>query len=68
MNFKRVHEENREIGHYYAEDHGAGVYGVFFKGKRQRKYRYIAAARDSVESVQKRIDWHISHVAMYGVD
>lgn len=68
MNDKRMHEENREIGHYYAENHGAGVWGVFFKGKRQRKYRYIATANASVESVKARIDWHVSHVAKYGLN
>lgn len=66
MEFKRIHEEQREHGHYYAEDHGAGVAGVFFKGTRQRKYRYVATANTLTDSIKRRIDWHESYVALYG--
>lgn len=75
MEFKRVHEEQREHGHYYAEDMGAGVLGVYFKGKRQRKYRYVATAQrtngtdpEGKESIKRRIDWHEGHVAKFGLN
>lgn len=74
MNAKRVYEETRDIGHYYVEDHGAGVFGIFFKGNRQRKYRYVATAGILAgevipsASIKRRINWHVEHVAKYGAN
>ena len=42
---------------YWAEDHGANTFGVFFKSKRMKKGRYIATA-GSIESIQRHIWRH----------
>ena len=56
---KRIYEEVRSGGLYYAEDHGANVAGVFFKCNRCRKGKYVATANvNSLESIKRRIERH----------
>jgi hypothetical protein len=55
--FKEIHREEHPHGTYHAEDHGAGIAGVYFQSKKQKKPRYIATAR-GVEGAKARIEAH----------